>query len=177
LTTLYAQWEKSLHGLNLYKEDMETSEPLEGAEFSLYKKENDMFLLVESFTTDVDEPVTYPGLETDTLYKLVEERPPNGYAVITKDIFFRLRVEGNSVSLVFCDAEGNPTSAPNGVFGSYNNGNHQLTMNVKNLRGYVLPSTGGMGTPIYILCGLILVLAPLVYGLSLRRKHERRLQE
>ena len=38
---------------------------------------------------------------------------------------------------------------------------------------YELPATGGMGTPIYILCGLILIMAPLVYGLSLRRRHRK----
>ena len=40
-----------------------------------------------------------------------------------------------------------------------------------------LPSTGGIGTPIYILCGLALILAPLVYGFSLRRRRERRLKQ
>lgn len=39
---------------------------------------------------------------------------------------------------------------------------------------YELPGTGGIGTIIYILCGLILVLGPLVYGFSLRRRYERR---
>ena len=37
-----------------------------------------------------------------------------------------------------------------------------------------LPNTGGSGPLIYILCGLILVLGPFVYGLSLRRKYGRR---
>jgi hypothetical protein len=39
---------------------------------------------------------------------------------------------------------------------------------------FELPSTGGIGYPILILCGMPLVAAPLVYGLSLRRKYERR---
>jgi hypothetical protein len=39
---------------------------------------------------------------------------------------------------------------------------------------YELPATGGIGTPIYILCGLALTLGPLVYGLGLRRRYERR---
>jgi hypothetical protein len=39
---------------------------------------------------------------------------------------------------------------------------------------YELPGTGGIGTIIYILCGLILVLGPLVYGFSLRRRYERK---
>ena len=37
-----------------------------------------------------------------------------------------------------------------------------------------LPGTGGIGTPIYILCGLVLVFGPLVYGFSLRRRYGRR---
>ena len=36
-----------------------------------------------------------------------------------------------------------------------------------------LPSTGGMGPLIYILCGLILVVGPFVYGFNLRRKYGR----
>ena len=38
---------------------------------------------------------------------------------------------------------------------------------------YELPSTGGPGQFIFILCGLILTLAPLVYGLNLRRRHRK----
>ena len=40
-----------------------------------------------------------------------------------------------------------------------------------------LPATGGIGYPIFILIGLILISAPFVYGFSLRRKRERRLPE
>ena len=39
---------------------------------------------------------------------------------------------------------------------------------------YVLPATGGLGTHVYILCGLLLITVPLVYGFGLRRKHGRR---
>ena len=42
---------------------------------------------------------------------------------------------------------------------------------------YELPETGGTGIPLYILCGLFLVLAPLVYGIRLRREYERRSRE
>ncbi|MBR5284360.1 MAG: Cna B-type domain-containing protein, partial [Clostridia bacterium] len=40
-----------------------------------------------------------------------------------------------------------------------------------------LPATGGLGILPYILCGVPLVAAPLVYGLSLRRKYERGVKE
>ena len=42
---------------------------------------------------------------------------------------------------------------------------------------YELPATGGIGTPIYILCGLALMIGPLVYGFSLRRRYGRRMQQ
>ena len=38
---------------------------------------------------------------------------------------------------------------------------------------YELPSTGGIGTSLNILFGLVLVLGPFVYGFSLRRKHRK----
>ena len=113
----------------------------------------------------------------DTLYKLVEEKPPNGYAIITKEIFFSLRPNGSTVSLQFYDSAGNVIYAPNGVSGEYTTGNKLLTVTVKNLRGYELPSTGGPSNFFNILCGLLLVSAPLVYGLSLKRKYGRRANE
>lgn len=175
ITTLYAQWEKNLHTLSLYKIDYEDQSPLEGANFGLYKKENDMFLTVaKSLTTGTDGYTTFDELESDTIYKLVEEKAPDGYAILEKEIFFKLHPEGKTVSLVFCDAEGNIIPAPKGVTGEYITGNQFLTLTVENLRGYELPGTGGRGMYPYILCGLLIALMPLVYELSLRRKQERR---
>ena len=136
-----------------------------------------MYLTVQSLTTGVDGHLNFGSLETDTLYKLVEEKPPNGYAVIAKEIFFALRPNESAVSLLFYDSAGNVISAPNGVTAEYNSGSRLLTLTVKNLRGYELPSTGGTGLLLNILCGMLLVSAPLVYGLSLRRKRERRSRE
>ena len=49
-----------------------------------------------------------------------------------------------------------------------------ITNTYRWIGSYELPGTGGIGTTIYILCGLILVIGPLVYGFSLRRRFERR---
>jgi hypothetical protein len=113
----------------------------------------------------------------DTRYKLVEEKPPNGYAVITKEILFALRPIGGTVSLQFYDSAGNVISAPNGISAEYNTGNQILAVTVKNLRGYELPSTGGTGVVLHVLCGLMLVVGPLVYGFSLRRRNGRRFKQ
>ena len=177
VTTLYAQWEKMFYTLSVYKVDSESNKALNGAEFGLYRLENGRYLSVQSLTTGIDGHVAFLNLEADTLYKLVEEKPPNGYAIIAKEIFFALRPMENTVALQFYDAEGNVISAPNGASAAYITGNQLLTLTVKNLRGYELPSTGGTGTFFHILCGLFLVTAPLVYGISLRRKYERRSRE
>ena len=173
-TTLYAQWERDLHTLSLYKIDSEGENPLSGAVFELYCYENSTFQFIETLITGSDGRVSFSQLQTDMLYKLVEAKPPDGYATITKETFFKLVADGNTVSLNFCDSAGNVTKPPGGVIGEYVNGNKILSLTVKNLRGYALPSTGGIGTIIYILCGSVLVLGPLVYGFRLRRRYGRR---
>ena len=174
VTTLYAQWQTTTYTFSVYKVDSESSDALAGAKFGLYRQEKDNYLLVQSLTTGVDGRITFLNLQTDILYKLVEEKPPDGYATIAKTIFFALRPSGSTVSLQFFDSAGKVISMPDGVFGEYITGDQLLTLTVENLRGYALPSTGGTGALPYMLCGLILVLSPLVYGFSLWRKHERR---
>ena len=174
VTTLYAQWERNTHTLSLYKIDSDGKNPLSNAIFGLYCYENGEFRLLATLTTGSDGRISFPELQTDVLYKLVEESPPNGYAIITKEIFFKLVPSGNTVSFAFCDASGNISETPRGITGEYATGKKTLSITVENIRGYALPSTGGIGTLLYILCGLALVLGPLVYGFSLRRRYGRR---
>jgi uncharacterized surface anchored protein len=147
---------------------------LSGAVFGLYCYKDGEFRLVETLSTGADGRLYFPELQTEVLYKLVEEKAPNGYAIITKDIFFKLIPSGHTVSFVFCDTLGNVSNAPSGVTGEYVTGSKVLTLTVENLRGYALPSTGGAGILPYILCGLMLIFGPLVYGFSLRRRNGRR---
>jgi uncharacterized surface anchored protein len=133
--------------------------------------------LVERLVIGSNGQVSFPELYTDVLYKLVEEKAPNGYSIITKEIFFKLVPGDNMVSFTFCDSEGNASKTPNGVRGTYVTGNKILSLTVENIRGHELPSTGGCGTLLYILCGLILMFSPFVYGFRQRRKNERRLKQ
>lgn len=174
VTTLYAQWRSTTFTLSVHKVDSESAIPLEGAQFGLYRKEGGTYTKVQTLTSGSDGHLVFHSLVTDTIYKLVEENPPGGYAIITKEIFFAVRSKGNTVSLQFYDEAGTAIDLPTDVSGEYVTGSQILTLTVKNLRGYALPATGGAGTPLYILCGLILVLGPLVYGFSLRRRYGRR---
>ena len=174
VTTLYAQWERDEHILSLYKIDSDGKKPLSDAIFGLYCYENNEFRLVDTLITESDGHIYFPSLQTDVLYRLVEETPPDGYAIITKEIFFKLMPIDGTVSFVFCDSTGNISGKPGGINGEYITGNKTLSLTVENLRGYELPSTGGHGTLLYILCGTILILGPFVYGFSLRCRNERR---
>ena len=40
-----------------------------------------------------------------------------------------------------------------------------------------LPSTGGMGIYVYLLCGLMLVIGPFVYGFRMRRRYRKGARE
>ena len=44
---------------------------------------------------------------------------------------------------------------------------------VRNIRAVELPSTGGMGTHLYTVSGLVLIALALLYGCSQRRRRER----
>ena len=174
MTTLYAQWQRTTYNLSMFKVDSEDKSALAGAEFKLYQLKNGTYYPVgEKMTTGSDGIIRFESLETDTMYKLVEEKSPDGYAIITKEIFFSMKPNGNMISLQFYDAAGNKISAPNGVGGEYVSGDGRLTLTVQNLRGYELPATGSTGIFFNILCGLFLVTAPLVYGLSLRRRYRK----
>ncbi|MCM1544820.1 MAG: fibro-slime domain-containing protein [Ruminococcus sp.] len=50
----------------------------------------------------------------------------------------------------------------------------QVLVSIINAAGFRLPATGGTGTQIYILSGLLLTTTALIYGYKLRRKRERR---
>ena len=172
VTTLYAQWIKHTYTFSLYKKDSERNVALEGAKFGLYKKEDNMYLLVDTQVTNEEGYINFQALEIDTLYKLVEEKAPNGYAIIHKEIYFEVVPSTNNLSsLVFYDANRNIISMPDGIEGNYVTINKLLTLTIKNLRGYELPSTGGIAIYFLILLGLCLILVPIVYVLYLRHKY------
>ena len=174
LTTLYAQWSRDTFDFFLHKVDYANGRSLPGAEFDLYRLESGQFRLIESKITGTDGRIEFTDIETDILYKLVESNSPPGYALITREIFFRMTPGDAHVSFDFCNENAAVIPTPDGVSGEYISGQRMLTMTVQNVAGFELPATGGIGTPIYILCGVIFMLAPFVYGFKMRRKFERR---
>ena len=67
-----------------------------------------------------------------------------------------------------------PVTTVNGDVPTYET---SITNTYRWMGSYELPGTGGIGTPVYMLCGLIFVLSPFVYVFSLRRRNKRRLKK
>ena len=161
--------------LEMFKTCALTGKPLSGATFGLYNSQGG---LVTTGITDANGKITFETnivqgviLREHELYYLQELHPPPAY-----------RLDDTKHWLCFCSDPGDHCTDCG-----------KLLMDVEAVRipfeqiGLIdvanypvdvkLPATGGIGTPVYILCGLTLVFSPLVYGLSLRRRYGRRFRQ
>ncbi|MCD8330362.1 MAG: SpaH/EbpB family LPXTG-anchored major pilin [Lachnospiraceae bacterium] len=137
---------------------------LKGAEFYLYYVENGTTYYYASYdettgevtwttardeameitSTDTSSGVTVYSLTVGTTYYLEEVTAPDGYNLLSDPIQFELDEYGLTLYLVNDEA-----SAGEDEDGDY-------ILYVYNSKGYELPSTGGMGTWMYTLIGLLL---------------------
>ena len=156
----------------------ENGDALEGAGFTLYKKNAD-----GSYTAVGDErkgealtTFTWTGLD-DGEYKLVETTTPAGYNTI-EDIYFTIEATHDELSaapelktLVVKDSEGNTISAEGDEYATFRvtMTKGQVETDVENKAGATLPETGGVGTTMFYALGSILILAAVVLLVTKRR--------
>lgn len=158
--------------INLKKVDGTTNEVINGAEFELQDAEENKIAVREA--TDEEKKagldyvvldhqdrtetevtikagnVTIGGLKENTEYLLKETKAPDGYNILNN----AAEVTTNSYKT-------------NGAV------NAAVEKNVKNNKGSVLPSTGGMGTTMLYVAGAILMVgAAVIFVTNKRMKHE-----
>lgn len=137
--------------------------PLTGAKFSLYKGALDTSsgkLTWENTAEKQDIKVSNDtsAIELKALsagyYKLAETSAPEGYMILTEDIFFK--VDAANGKAVRVDELGNEIqrSDQDGLCFIENN-----CINVKNITVYELPSAGGPGIYWYLFGGMLLMMA------------------
>lgn len=114
--------------LKIKKVDEKDQTPLAGAEFELYDSEGRKITLSQKLVTDKTGELFVEGLKPGK-YKLKEIKAPKGYTLLTKDIDFEIA----------CD----------------NEDNELIITNSK--QGWDLPSTGGIGTIIFYIVGLVIM--------------------
>ena len=161
--------------VDMFKTCALTGEPLPGATFGLYNAQGG---LITTGITDANGKLTFQTdiiqgiiLREHELYYLQEIQPPIAYQLDdTKHWFCFCNDTGDACiecNKLLIDEEA--IRIPFEEIGLIDIVNYPANVE--------LPSTGGIGTPIYILCGLTLVIGPLVYGFSLRRRYGRRFRK
>ena len=147
------------------KEDNE-NHFLPGATFELRKATTGEPLVKTITLGETDTAgVIIDGLSSGD-YKLVETKAPNGYVIISNSIVFSVNATGTGDVITWKDGQPENTKP---LSGTNNN-----TITVINTPGSPLPYTGGPGTLLYTLSGLMLILATaLMYGFRMRRRERR----
>lgn len=146
---------------------------LAGAEFELQKQigktesSDGSWITIAAVKNDAGTTFTFKGLD-DGNYKLVETKEPAGYNKMD-DIFFTVTashdIESDNPALTSLSGKvptGEITFVASDDFGT-------LSTAVENRQGATLPSTGGIGTTIFYIAGIILVLAAAVLFVTKRR--------
>lgn len=155
---------------------------LSGAEFKLYKVEK---VKVENENGEVEEKetetqitnlkgmtttgtyitgntgvVTFDGLDVGT-YRLEEVKAPKDYTLLKDKIEF---------TITDADPDGviDGTSSEKFTINKDNEG--QLTTTISNNKGFNLPSTGGMGTYIFTIGGLVVMAGAVLLLVSSKKK-------
>ena len=162
-----------LYDIHFTKVDEDFDFPLKGAVFRLTKAGDHAFVPIE-VTSSESGAVSFENLLPGT-YTLTEIAAPSGYEITFGGSRNAMEIVLNytdSPELLISDTYGT-SHADKFMYKGAEDGEWRVTN--KNTEKLVeLPSTGGMGIYVYVLCGLILILGPFVYGFSLRRRYERR---
>ena len=108
---------------------------------------------------------TIKNLVVGTKYQLTEENAPAGYIIKQNKYYFQIELDG-SITLTKEDG----TVIEKGEYIS----KARNTITIINPTGQALPHTGGTGTLLYTLGGLMLIIASaLMYGFRMRRRERR----
>ncbi len=161
---------------NVNKVDAE-GEALNGAKFELYKKTTSGYdSLGEIDGTDASS-FRWSGLSQGE-YKLVETKAPEGYNIID-DIYFEIEATYSGNELTNLDVTnvkcGNDTITNDSFATTINptgESDASISIDVENLTGLELPSTGGMGTTIFYTLGGVLVVGAAILLVTKKRVHD-----
>lgn len=153
----------------------EKNQPLQGAEFELYKQTDKGEEKIARFTIDEimdgnKSTFTFKGLDAGK-YILKESKTPEGYNTI-KPVEFTITADYDKNSadpklknLTGTTDLGSLKFTPETEKGS-------LSTDVVNKKGFTLPETGGMGRTIIYVAGVAFVVAALGYmGVKRRKNH------
>ena len=130
--------------LRLVKLDYEKTTRLSGAVFQMADEDGNV---LATLTTDETGALVFPRLKYDTLYTITELEAPDGYWQCQEPFYVTIADTG-AVTVTGCDCA--------------QAGNSSFSLVVTNRKMIPLPETGGTGTTLYTLGGLLLILVASV---------------
>ena len=152
---------------------------LEGAEFILYKKNaagdnvyykwDDNNNKIEwvtdenaatKYATDANGAARFKGLDIGNYY-LEEVKAPDGYNTLVKP----------QEDFIYADAHNDGNDIHTNTTLNGQNNRYEVTSQVKNNKGAVLPSTGGIGTTIFYVVGGLLMVGAAILLITKKRMH------
>lgn len=166
-----------------------TTKTLEGAEFKLYRGENPKEYAIVSegkltdWTSDKESaPVLRSNSEgkfvvkglDDGIYFLEETKAPEGYNLLKDPIKIQIKADTANNQ----NWDGDPNNALTSLKIKVNDGNEVVSTDtnkgtvsatVENSKGSTLPETGGIGTTIFYVVGVVLMLGAGVLLITKRR--------
>lgn len=162
--------------VNKYANSVDPNNKLTGAEFTLKKKMKDGSLKDIDVVKSTDgTSFTFNGLD-DGIYVLTETQTPNKFNTIQPITFtvtaeHKITWDGNDRDNVLTELSGNATSGEITFTAKDSNDNYtgELSTNVINKSGSTLPETGGIGTTIFYIVGVVLVLGAGVLLVTKKR--------
>ena len=179
--------------VNKYKNEVKDGNELAGATFTLEKvkksaNENETWTVVKEYTVEKNtkgNKFNFNGLD-DGIYRLTETVTPSGYNTIDP-IYFEVNADHNSTweneaqntILIELKAQSTSDSKTKADFVANTNKDNgkidgSLTTNVVNKSGSTLPSTGGIGTTIFYVVGVILMFGAGVLLVTKKRMSSNR---
>lgn len=154
---------------------------LPGATFGLWEKgtENDETKKIELGPTNENGEIRIPGMGSGT-YILKEIKQPDGYNLLTTPIEFSINATYDAATGSISWSIPDITDAETGKdirdkltkFAVLSIGNEQVDLEVGNVKGIILPSTGGIGTVIFTVVGIGIMVgsATLAFGTNKKKR-------
>ena len=105
-------------------------------------------------TINSSSTLSFDNLEPDSIYYLREVRAPSGYQLLGKTLIVKVDSKGNVT------IDGYDVDNQDGV----------ASVSIANKRINILPNTGGVGVVPYVILGLILISAGVIYFVKLFKK-------
>lgn len=163
------KFKKQTGGADSYKDKKGTTH--EGIWFSAKNGEKNSADITNGNTTiKAGTQFTFKGLD-DGVYRLKETTTPDGYNTM-KDIIFEIKAthtDGDNPELT--DLNGDSISGEIILTSSIDEGS--LTATIENKKGSQLPETGGIGTTIFYVVGVVLMLGAGVLLITKRRMNAK----